>query len=106
MKMIYRKDIEHIHKLCIIDKSLEFPEWILCEELLGNLGEIKENEDYYHDGKFIYRYYTNTSWFNISFYLWNLFQKKLYKYDIQDFLTYYMEYKYDMKLYNVYIDMK
>jgi hypothetical protein len=36
-------DILKKYKLYQIDKSLEFPEWNLCEKLLGNLGEIKYN---------------------------------------------------------------
>jgi hypothetical protein len=50
-------NIELKYKLYLIDPiNYPFPEWNMCENLLGNLGNIKMNEYVYIDGKFIYKY--------------------------------------------------
>jgi hypothetical protein len=58
--------IENKFKLFLIDNSYVFPEWLLCEQLFGNFGEIKENEDVFIDDKFAYHYNTKENYFTIS----------------------------------------
>jgi hypothetical protein len=53
-------NIELKYKLYLIDPISytypELPQWILYEELLGNLGKIEKDKDVYIDDKFMYHY--------------------------------------------------
>jgi hypothetical protein len=88
-------DIEKRYKLFLIDKSLEFPEWNLCEELLGGFGDIKKNISMYKDGEFVY--------------LYDIFKNKLI---LNDNIHEAFRLKYNMDVYNIdilikcYIDYK
>jgi hypothetical protein len=98
-------DLELKYKLYLIDKSLTFPEWIVCKELLGNLGDIKYDEDEYIDGKFIYHYNSKKDIFYLSYFnIWSVFDEKynMNYADIQELTLLYIENTYNLKGINIY----
>jgi hypothetical protein len=95
-------DILNKYKLYLIDKNLTFPEWKMCEYLLGGLGTIKENEDVYIDNIFIYNFSYNT--FQVSkTNIYSLFESK---FDIDELnfkilINLYIEHTYHIQCTNI-----
>jgi hypothetical protein len=97
-------DILKKYKLYLIDNSLEFPEWKLCEELLGGLGKIEESKDVYINGKFIYHYDSKNGNFYLSYEnIWSFFEDKFNMEDIniKHITTLYIENTYYLKGINI-----
>jgi hypothetical protein len=97
-------DILKKYKLMLIDPiEYSFPEWSLCEELLGNLGKIEENKEYYSNNK-IHKFYCKYNKIEGHFWLsyvniWSVFENKLNMddYEIEEITTFYIKVKYDLK---------
>jgi hypothetical protein len=91
------------YKLYLIDNSLEFNEWKLCQELLGILGKIEYDKDVYFDGKFMYKYDSKNSELILSHqHIWSFFEDKFnMEYtDIQQVISLYVEETYKLKVIN------
>jgi hypothetical protein len=94
-------DILKKYKLMLIDPiNYPFPEWILCEELLGILGKIEENKDVYIDDKYVYYYDSKKGIFYLSYKnIWSFFENKfnMEHTDIQQVTSIYVEKTYNLK---------
>jgi hypothetical protein len=94
-------DILKKYKLYLIDSiNCPFPEWTMCEKLLGNLGKIKYDEYVYIDGGYIYYHDSKNGNFCLSYAnIWKVFEDeiKLNHSDIQQLTKIYIENTYNLK---------
>jgi hypothetical protein len=102
-------NIELKYKLYLIDNTLDFPEWNMCENLLGNLGVIKENEEVYIDSKYMYNYYSKNGIFWLSYNnIWSFFESEFnmdYT-NIQQLTRIYIECTYNLKGINTLLQLE
>jgi hypothetical protein len=96
-KIDYNKKL----KIYLIDNSLKFPEFDMCEQLLGNFGIIKEVEDVYINGIRQY-FFDNTDENNYEFGVCHEIHNTLsdtfdldYT-ELQNLIILYIEYKYNI----------